>query len=272
LPGLEVVVVAAHELGEAAAVHLDDLAHHAIQEVPVVRDDDEGSLPAVEKPLQPIDGRKVEVIRRLVEQEEIGRRKQQARESDPHPPPARQCLQRLVEARLRDSQSRQDRPRPRFDLVTPHRLEAVAELAVRGRELLDLRVSRAQRGEFVLQLLQPLLHLADLGEAVEHGREHAAGSKRLDLLGQVADTNAPRAVDGPCVLSVLAGQDAQQRRLPRAVGADQPPARALRDQKAQPFENDARAELALELVDVNHPGTSSQRSRNRRAESGAKPA
>src|SRR6185503_4073308 len=61
LARLEVVVVAAGELGELPAIELDDAAHHPVQEVPVVRDDDERPLPPREEALEPVHRLEVEV-------------------------------------------------------------------------------------------------------------------------------------------------------------------------------------------------------------------
>jgi hypothetical protein len=70
-PGLEVLepaVVAAH----LAAVHPERRAGRGAQHGAVVRDEDEGASNLGEARLQPLDGRHVEVVGGLVEEEEVG--------------------------------------------------------------------------------------------------------------------------------------------------------------------------------------------------------
>ena len=51
-----------------------------VEKAPVVADDDERRLPGVELAFQPFDRRQVEMIGRLVEQQDVGRRRQHAGE------------------------------------------------------------------------------------------------------------------------------------------------------------------------------------------------
>ena len=53
-----------------------------VQEVAVVGDRDDGAAVLVEEPLQPLDRLGIEVVRRLVEQEQVGVLEQQPRERD----------------------------------------------------------------------------------------------------------------------------------------------------------------------------------------------
>ena len=66
-------LIVALPAGEFAAVEVEDLRRHALQKAPVVRDDDDGhfALPT-DHPLEPVDVLDVEVVRRLVEEKEIG--------------------------------------------------------------------------------------------------------------------------------------------------------------------------------------------------------
>ena len=66
-------LVIAFPAGELTAVEIEDLRRDAAEEPAVVRDDDDGhfALPA-DHPLEPVDILDVEVVRRLVEEEEVG--------------------------------------------------------------------------------------------------------------------------------------------------------------------------------------------------------
>ena len=63
--------VVAPEREPLATVELEDPAGHVVEEVAVVRDRHHGALVVLEKALEPGDGLCVEVVRRLVEQEQI---------------------------------------------------------------------------------------------------------------------------------------------------------------------------------------------------------
>ena len=55
-----------------SVVDVGDVRADAVQEVPVVRDDDERAFVAAEKLLQPVDRVEVQVVRRLIEQQRLG--------------------------------------------------------------------------------------------------------------------------------------------------------------------------------------------------------
>jgi hypothetical protein len=97
-----------------------------------------------------------------------------------------------------------------------------------------------------------LLDAPDLGEPVEHGREHASVSHGFHLLGQVTDANRPAAVDGAGIGLVLTREDPQKSRLTGAVRADEPPSSRARNHPRESVEQDARAEASLDAIDVNH--------------------
>src|SRR6185503_4866925 len=84
--------IIALERDAAAAVELEDPACDVVEEVAVVGDGDDRAPVALEEALEPEDGFRVEVVRRLVEQEEVGRREQQPAERDPAELAARERL------------------------------------------------------------------------------------------------------------------------------------------------------------------------------------
>ena len=74
--------VVALERDAAAAVELEDPAGDVVEEVAVVGDGDHGALVVGEEALEPVDGLGVEVVRRLVEEQQVGRGEEQAAERD----------------------------------------------------------------------------------------------------------------------------------------------------------------------------------------------
>ncbi len=71
---------AAFDAARAAAVEPDRRARQVRKEAAVVADDHQRGAPRIEIALQPFDGGEIEVIGRLVEQQDIGRRRQHAGE------------------------------------------------------------------------------------------------------------------------------------------------------------------------------------------------
>jgi hypothetical protein len=73
---------------ELAGIDLDDRGGDAIDEVAVVRDQQQRSLVGGEEALEPFDGFDVQVVRGLVEHEDVRRRQKEAREGNSHQPSA----------------------------------------------------------------------------------------------------------------------------------------------------------------------------------------
>jgi hypothetical protein len=70
------------ETAGLAAIEPDRAARQGREKSPVVADDHHRRAARVELAFQPFDGRQIEMIGRLVEQEDIGRRRQHARKRD----------------------------------------------------------------------------------------------------------------------------------------------------------------------------------------------
>ena len=74
--------VVALERDAAAAVELEDPLGDVVEEVAVVGDGDDGAGVLLQEPLQPLDALGVEVVGRLVEQQQVGPAQQQAAQRD----------------------------------------------------------------------------------------------------------------------------------------------------------------------------------------------
>ena len=78
-PFLEMAKAALDAAGRAA-VEPDGRARQRREKAPVVADDDQRGAAGIELALQPFDGGQIEMVGRLVEQQDIRRRRQHARE------------------------------------------------------------------------------------------------------------------------------------------------------------------------------------------------
>ncbi len=192
-----------------------------------MRDDDERRLRLGDEALEPLQAGEVEVVRRLVEQEDVEAGEQDRREAGP---------------RL---------------LATGERLERAVELDVEPEVGADpggarLEVGTAQRDEAVGVVL---------------GRSHARPAQevaaqrlarqRVELLRQVADEPIPD--DLARIRRLEPGEDAQERRLADPVRAGETDARAGRHDERDFVEDGARAKALRDMTDGQQGGTSAER-------------
>ena len=90
IPPPQEIVVVARPRPHEAPVDLDDAVRDPAQKCPVVGGEHEASPVALDRSLEPFDGGEIEVIRRLVEEEEIGFPDHGPGQQDPSFLPARQ--------------------------------------------------------------------------------------------------------------------------------------------------------------------------------------
>ena len=90
---------------EHAALEVSDVRDGAVEEVPVVRDQQQRAAVAGEPALQPDHGVEVEMVGGLVEQHQVGPAHQGLREVQAHAPAAREIGDRPFEIRRREAQT-----------------------------------------------------------------------------------------------------------------------------------------------------------------------
>ena len=197
-------------VGNAAAViELEDPAGDVVEEVAVVGDDQDGAGVIAQVALQPGDAFGVEMVGRLVEQQQLGLLQQQ---------PAERDAAALAAGELGDV-GVVGRAVERVHGLGDLGIEVPQVLAVDDvlelRHLVGVLVGIVHR-QLVVAVEQralgadPLLHIA----------AHGLVGIELRLLLQVADAGALRDPALAGEVGVDAGHDAQQRRLARAVDAE----------------------------------------------------
>ena len=230
------VVAAEHR--EAPVAQLPDAGHGRVEERPVVRGDEERPGPAAQVLLEPLDRADVQVVGRLVEQQQVGIGDDEARERG---------------ARLLAAGDRRGRPRPfvarepepgqrlvhaLVERVAAEDVEAVLEVGVVGAAGVTL----------VLEALELHGHPLEMRRAMAHGGpEVRRGHERLvevRLLAEEAEAQAALARGDATVRLVDARRDPEQRRLAGAVRPDQAHALAGGDRRGDLVEDHERADLA----------------------------
>ena len=220
----------------ALEVDLGDAGGVVGQQRPVVADEDDAGVGAVEEPAEPLQPVEVEVVGRLVEQQHVEAGQQHRGQVDLHLLPTGQLADRPLLNPAGQAEIGQHLRHPHVVVVAAQRQQA-GQGSVVGLELgrTGRVLQRRQRG---------------VERRFRHGQAGAppkvGGSRfpfeRIDLLGEVPDgERRRRPLYRPRRWGLEAGQDAQQRRLPRAVAAQHPDAAAGVDRQVDPVEHHPRA-------------------------------
>mmetsp|Transcript_5424 Transcript_5424/g.10351 ORF Transcript_5424/g.10351 Transcript_5424/m.10351 type:complete len:318 (-) Transcript_5424:233-1186(-) len=109
-------------------VQVYDVCAHRVQEVSVVRHNDERLLPALQVLLQPEHGAQVEMVGGLVQQQQRGLDEERARERDAHAPAAGEGLGRPCLHRGGEAQAMQDLGRARIRSVCVFSVQQLVHL------------------------------------------------------------------------------------------------------------------------------------------------
>ena len=195
---------------------------------------------------EPVARVEIEMVRRLVEQQQRRPAEQQLGERDAHLPAAGERLGRLVEVGLREAQAFEHLRHAQVDAVPLLAPEELREVVVADEQRFVLAVGQRRVGQRVFDAI-------DLGACLEQRAERerrlvdqrAAGVLEA-VLRQVADRQPGRLDDGPGVRLVEPGQHAEQGGLAGAVRAAEADAVAVGDRPGHVVEQDAFAERLRE--------------------------
>ena len=232
---LNVRVVVAREVLERLLGQVDDVGADAVEEVLRVRDEHERALVVLQLLLEPHGRLEVQVVGRLVEQQQRRTEIEGARERDAHAPAAAEVAALLLLHLAGEAEAEQDARRLDLAQVRVELVEALVDLA----DLL-LRLHVVELGEALGLALQ----LLDLLVGLEHRLERRLVGRR-DLARQVVHVD----VVGHGHLAVRYGR--QYGRLARAVEADDAVAAAVVELQLGVDEQLLAVEGQRELMDVH---------------------
>src|SRR5688572_23365652 len=129
-----VLAVVAGVTVENAIFELQDRTGNGVEEVAVVRDDEDGAPRPLDEVLQPLYGAQIEVVGRLIEEDEIRLLHQQAGQGDAALLAARERAHRTLPVLGGETQRRDGRGRPRAVLVAAVPLELALKPAIAFHE------------------------------------------------------------------------------------------------------------------------------------------
>jgi hypothetical protein len=196
-----------------------------------VRDQQQRSLVAAQPVLEPEHGIEIQVIRRLVEQQQVRAAHERLREVEPHAPAAGEAIDGLRLLYVAKAEAREQRRRAGTRAVAADRLEAL----VKEREVVPAVacIGRFSSGE------RPL-DVAELPVAVEHvlDRRHR---RRRRFLRDVRERPARGQLDLARIRHELAADRGEEARLPAAVRPDEAHLLARVDREFRLYEKTPRA-------------------------------
>ena len=196
--------------------------------------------------LEPLQRAQVEVVRRLVEQQQVGLRREHARERRAGQLHARERSERPVGVFDLEAQAAQDFLEARPPGVAADRFELGLRVCVRAQDVVGVLA----RGHAALEVAQAILGGVHVGQALaDVGAERVRAGDRRSLVVQ-GDAVALRFADVARVGVDLADDRAQQRRLARAVAADQRQSLARWQPEGDAVVDDVGAEALAQTGDV----------------------
>ncbi|TLD45743.1 MAG: hypothetical protein FAZ92_02005 [Accumulibacter sp.] len=259
--GLHEVVVVAWVDGDLAVIEVRHVRADLVEEVAIVRDDDHRAVALVDHVFQPADRADVEVVGRLVEEQDVRVGEQRLDQQDAQFPAGCDITHRAMVLRCRNADAEQQFAGARLGAVatvlgkTGFEVGGVHVVGLGGIRVGVDGVLLEHAGPHFLMshhddvdhplLLEGELVLAQVGQAF------------VDVLGDVAGSRLE-----------FACQDLHEGRLARAVGADQSIAIALAELEGDVLEQGAGPELHGDVVGYEHEGTSGRSDARKSGEKG----
>ena len=193
----DVVRVVAVIVGERSQAHLGDAQDGGVEEVAVVGDEHDRPRVVVQVLLEPVARREVQVVGRLVHEEQVGPGEQELGQRDPHLPAPRELLGAALLVGEREAEALEDVGDAGVDLVAAEVLEPLGDLGVALEQLLVLAaVVVRRRCQAVFDLVLLLLEGDQLLERQHHLVMDDAPLVDEAVLGQVADGRVGGHPDG----------------------------------------------------------------------------
>ena len=208
------LVPRAGEVRRAAGVELEHGGRRRLEEPAVVRDEDDAGVERRQLVLEPLEARHVEVVRRLVEEQQVGVAAERARERGARQLAAGERVEQRGRGRRRGSRGRARPSRRARATRSRRRARAAPAPPSSDASVCGAVVARRHR---LLQPPQLLLDRDEVGGAGEDvlAQRHAPLQRRALVVER--DARALRERELAAVDLGLAGEHAQERRLAGAV-------------------------------------------------------
>jgi hypothetical protein len=215
---------------------MGDMRDHRIQEATVMRDHDQGARIAAQPVLQPEDGLEIEMVGRLVQQQQVGSGHQGLGQAQAHAPATGEFGDGTFRILRREAETGQELPRPGLGAPAVDRVDLGVEMAVFLA---------------VLAVCQACLQCPQGGIAIQHIVDRPPGAG-IHLLRQVGADPTAWPIDLAGVGRQLAAQCSQQRTLAAAVRAGQAHAPARMNPKGCMADQRLATAAQFHVLETNH--------------------
>ncbi len=239
---LEVIVVVAPVTLQLAVIDVEDAVDELVEEVAVVGDHQDRPRIALEIIAEPLERFEVEVVRRLVEHQEVGLGDEEPREVGPHHPAAAHRPRFAVEVALAERQAAEDLFRFRLEHMAAELVEP------RQRVVIGRFVALAPR---LVEEDDPL-DLPHLGRRRGRQLEDRLVADRRRLLGEEAEGPPPFEGDRPVIGEILPEDQGEKGRFPRPIRPDETDPLPLVDLEGDVLEKRPGAERFADLRKREH--------------------
>ena len=173
---------------------------------------------ALEERLEPEDRLDVEVVRRLVHQQDVGLAEHRACHRHAHLPAARKRADVAVDALVLEAEAMEDFARLALERVAAEVLVFLLDMAEPLEDPVHVAGFRrvSHRG---LKVLELVMQVAQPAAAGNHFVDDRPAAHLLDVLPEIADREALRDRDVALVRRLFSGDHPEERRLPGPVRA-----------------------------------------------------
>ncbi len=232
---LEGTVAAAIE-DELSSVKMEDPVDRVVEQVAIVADHHHRVGIAADMLLEPERGLEVEVVGRLIEQQQVGLGKQRCCEPNAHAPATGELVAGALLIGMGEAEAGENGGRARGRRMGGNVREPRLDLG----NAMGVALGRRRNDE-----------VRALGVGRQHNIEKAFGAIR-SFLCQPADSAARRQHHLASFRRDLSGNDPQQRGLACTVAADKPDPGASRQGGGRAVQQGASADLAGDVVETEH--------------------
>ena len=236
-----------------SAGNLNGAVRNIIDKGAVVTHQNDSSRTVFQKSFQPLDTLDIEVVGRLVEQQNIRPAQQQFSQLNTHTPSSTELGSRTVEVTPFKSQS--DECPLYFGTVigTSHHQEMLVIVRKAFDQLLiALRIIIGPVGQFLVHPVETLLHLEDMFKCHLGLFHHRTGIAQHHHLRQIAYRNVPLHSYRTLGRALFTRQNLQHGRLAGTVFTDQGYAVFLIDDKRNIFKQRCYTKLNFQSFYGNH--------------------
>ncbi len=246
------LVVVAGVKPEALVPDFRDLVDHHVEKITVVRNQHQGVRIIVQIFFQPVARFEIEMVRRLVQQQQVWFLQQQLGQRQPHLPAAGEFVRLPLPVFFAKAKPLQHASYLGFNRVAVAGAEFVLQTVIAVGDLGIFRALMVEFGDLVRKRLQFALHGVEVAEHRHALGKHGAAGKREAILRKISGGRALGDDERAVVEGVEPGKNLHQRGFAGAVRAHQADAVVGRDQPVGVFKKKFVAEAFSGARKLDH--------------------